>query len=422
MTVSRAALKQALDEWNDWYVRTKDQLKPRRATVTLPKKNALALVGVRRGGKTHLAVELAKRSGLNVLYFNFEDPLFYEDNSTSHLDTLLSIFTEYHSKKEEPQLLVLDEIQNINGWERWVRKQVDLGLRRIVLTGSSAKLLSAELATAIAGRCLEQTLWPLSYLEFLEFSQTKCANPNQHLSALREFFSFGGFPEVVLEPDESEKKKLLRQYLSDIVIKDIISRNQIRNKRSLDQVIQHYFSNPSSLHSYNSLRKAYGLNTETAAEYTRFLSEAFLVFEVPCYHPNLKVQARDPKKIYVIDTGLRNAISRSPQDDTGKLAENVVFLHLLRQGKTISYFKGNREVDFLETDQGKPIAATQVCYDELTERKTFDREIAALLECLTEIHLKEGTIITRTREEIISVGKLTINCIPLYRWLLSQDS
>ena len=198
MPISRATLKQALDQWTDWFERTSKDIHLRHLEIKIPSKNALVLIGVRRSGKTHLAVQLAKQANLVTLYFNFEDPIFYEDNSVVHLDTLISVFTEYHQLGKEPAIVILDEIQNINGWERWVRKQVELKQRRIILTGSSAKLLSAELATAIAGRCVEEKVWPLSYQEFLNFSNFTCTTPSQHLAALREYFQFGGFPEVVL--------------------------------------------------------------------------------------------------------------------------------------------------------------------------------------------------------------------------------
>lgn len=420
--ISRSDLKKALDDWTAWFWAAEKFSIERRQKIVHPLEHALALIGVRRCGKTYSAVSLAERfKEGTVFYFNFEDPIFYQDNSVRFLDELISIFVEYNRKT--PEWVILDEIQNIAGWERWVRKQVDLKRFKIVLTGSSSKLLSSELATAIAGRCHAVVVWPLSFAEYLDFTQQTPVSSDEFLAALRDYMAWGGFPEVVLKADPSEKLRILSQYLNDIVLKDVISRHQLRHKRALDQILLHYFTNPSSLHSYSSLKKAYGIGTDTSAEYTGYLNEAFLVFEVTRFHPNLKVQSRDPKKIYVIDTGLRNIYARSPEADYGKLAENIVFLELMRRGGGIHYFRHeatSAEVDFIKTDLGKPISAIQVCYSNLENKKTYERETQALLTCLESLHLSSGLILTKDREESITLKDKKIKLIPLYRWLMEE--
>lgn len=412
----RSDLKKVIDAWTGWLHSARKAMIPREVTLTLPKTQALAVIGVRRCGKSYAATALLPNPSPSHLYMNFEDPFFVENHSVLILDELVSVFTEYSGQK--PQYLLFDEIHNIENWERWARKIIDLKQCRLILTGSSAKMLSSELATSLTGRCLTHTLWPLSFSEYLKFRGQTPKNEDEYLGSLREYFFWGGFPEVVLSESKMEKKDILKQYLTDILFKDVIKRNNVRSTVKLEQLVRYYLTNVSSLHSYNSVYKAFGLNVETAAEYTAFLNEAFLIFEVNRYHPNLKVQARDPKKIYAIDTGLRNANASSPQEDFGKLAENACYLHLRRHQKEVSYFKEEGEVDFLVTEFGKPKQAIQVCFNNLEEEKTFNRETESLLHCLKAAKIKEGLILTHSRDETLSLKSHPIRFFPLYQWLL----
>lgn len=412
----RSDLKKVIESWAGWLQSTRQSMIPRNISLSLPEHMALAVIGVRRCGKSYAATTLLPENDGTSLYINFEDPLFVEHNSVSILDEILSVYTEHFQKT--PCSLLFDEIHNIEHWERWARKIIDLKKHRLILTGSSAKMLSSELATSLTGRCLSQTLWPLSFPEYLRFRQQHPKNENEYLGSLREYLFWGGFPEATLAASESEKTAMLRQYLTDILFKDVIKRNNVRSTTKLEQLVRYYLTNVSSLHSYNSVHKAFGLNVETAAEYTAFLTEAFLVFEVNRYHPNLKVQARDSKKIYAVDTGLRNANASSPQEDIGKLAENACYLELRRRQKDISYFKEKGEVDFVVTEFAKPTQAIQVCYSNLDDTKTFQRETESLVQCLKATKLREGFILTHSREETLSMNACTIRLVPLYQWLL----
>lgn len=413
--MNRSDIKKVIDEWQAWKKETHGTLMARNINIALPKQQALAIIGVRRCGKTYAANSLLPSTG-DTFYMNFEDPFFVRNQDVSILDDLLSVYTEYFQKT--PHFLLFDEIHNIENWERWARKVVDLKKFSLVITGSSAKMLSSELATSLTGRCLSHVLWPLSFKEFLAFSKKTPANEGEYLGALREYMFYGGFPEVVLVQSLEEKKKILQQYLTDILYKDVIKRNAIRNPIKLEQLTRYYLSNISCLHSYNRLKKAFGINVDTASEYTTFLQEAFLVFEVNRFHRNLKVQARDSKKIYGIDTGLRNANASTPSEDIGKLAENVVYLELRRRGDEITYFSDSGEVDFLTTEFGKPKMAIQVSYDNLGDEKTLSRETSSLLACLKTTKLENGLILTLSREERIKCQDKTIELRPLYKWLL----
>ncbi len=419
----RGKIKAAIDDWLVWYRQASNTLIKRTLSVNvsseLAGKKACAYIGVRRCGKTFSAIQASKDSGISadkILYFNFEDPLMLLEKGPAVFDEVISVHTEYAGIS--PELVLFDEVQNIEGWEKWVRKAVDMARFRLHITGSSAKMLSSELSTAISGRNIEIPVWPLSFGEYLVFSGRAPNNGNEYLSAVRDYLNWGGFPEVAMVKEEEDKRIILRQYVNDIMLKDVIGRHEIRSKHQLDQLMIYYFTNISSPHSYNSVSRAIQMNTDTIADYTGFLAEAFLFFEVKRYHHNLKVQSRDAKKIYCIDTGMRNVHSVSPfNDELGKLAENAVYIHLMRQGKEVWYFKGEAEADFVVTKFGKPQDVIQVCYSDMEDAKTREREVSGLVEALKYTGLKKGVVLTSSREEKFSEHGKDIEFIPLYKWL-----
>ena len=412
---TRGELKKALQDWQQWLNKNSHLIVPRSSLLNQQKDLCLALTGVRRSGKSSMTVQLALGRLEETFFFNFEDPIFFPGASVEVLDQLLSLYEEETGKM--PKLVILDEIQNVQGWERWVRKAIDLGHYQIVVTGSSSHLLSSEIATAISGRVIEQTIWPLSFSEYLIFLGKTPSTKGTWLRALEDYLRWGGFPKVILTPDENDRIILLKQYLSDIVLRDVVARHSIKNQQALHQIVSFYLTGLSCLHSYNSLRKAFEISIELASTLTGYLSQAFLVFEMSRYHPNLKVQARDPKKIYVIDTGLRTVSLQSDREDWGRLAENAVYLELRRRGKQAFYYKQVQEVDFVITELGKPVDAIQVCYSDLEDQETRNREINALLECLQALELPSGKILTLSLEDVLFKEGKAIHLIPLYQWL-----
>ncbi len=412
---TRGELKKALQDWQQWLNKNSHLIVPRSSLLSQQKDLCLALTGVRRSGKSSMTVQLALGRLEETFFFNFEDPIFFPGASVEVLDQLLSLYEEETGKS--PKLVILDEIQNVQGWERWVRKAIDLGHYQIVVTGSSSHLLSSEIATAISGRVIEQTIWPLSFSEYLIFLGQTPSTKGAWLRALENYLRWGGFPKIILTPDENDRIILLKQYLSDIVLRDVVARHSIKNQRALHQIVSFYLTGLSCLHSYNSLRKAFEISIELASTLTGYLTQAFLIFEMSRYHLNLKVQARDPKKIYVIDTGLRTVSLQSNREDWGRLAENAVYLELRRRGKQSFYYKQVQEVDFVITEFGKPVDAIQVCYSDLEDQETHNREINALLECLHALELPSGKILTFSLEDVIFKEGKEIHLIPLYQWL-----
>lgn len=410
-------LSSVLEQWIEWLEKQKKDLWIRHSGITFKRDLAVALLGVRRSGKTSQAILIAQLKTKDLLYMNFEDP-FFINQDYKVFDRLIDAYVTM--KGHYPKVIVFDELQNIDGWERWCRKFIDFKKAHLIITGSSAKMLSSELASALSGRALQKEIWPFSFRESLEFQSIKIKNEEEYLHYLDGYLRNGGFPGVIKLKGEAEKEDDLKQYFTDIVYKDIISRNDIRSQKQLNQVINHYFVNLSSHHSYSALKNAYGIPTDTAQLYSHYLQDAFLIFEVNRYHPNLKVQSRDSKKIYVIDTGLRNVNSSSPTDDSGKLLENAVYIELRRRKAQIFYYKNEFEVDFVICEKNRPRSLIQVTDSNLENLITYDREVNGMKDAMRQLKLKEGLILTRKRIETIKCDEGIIKMIPAYRWLLEE--
>lgn len=414
-------LRKALNDWTKWFRKYSKELIPRNIVPRFSEGLCLALTGVRRSGKTSTAVQIARELNLtdSTFYFNFEDPVFFSGTEVNVIDTLITIFEELTGLT--PKMIILDEVHNIAGWEKWVRKIVDINKYKVIVTGSSSQLLSSEIATAISGRVIEHTIWPLSFVEYVQFRQSKPTSEGLWLRELDSYLKWGGFPKVALLQDEAEKILLLKQYLSDIVLRDIVARHSIKNQHSLNQLVTWYLTGVSCLHSYNAIRNAFGLSIDSISTFTGYLAQAFLVFEMHRYHPNLKVQARDAKKIYLIDLGLRTVSLLSEKEDWGRLAENIVYLELRRRKKELFYFKKDKEVDFVISELGKPIEVLQVSYSNLEDPKTKEREISALIEGMESLAIKRGLILTRAYKHREVIQGRHIEFIPLYEWLWDQE-
>ena len=416
---TRGDLKKAVMDWMEWFRRFSQELIPRKDVPAFKHDLCLALIGVRRSGKTSTAVEIANqlKKTHSTFYFNFEDPVFFAGASVETIDVLITLFEEQTGIS--PTLVILDEVHNVEGWERWVRKAVDIGRFQVIVTGSSSQLLSSEIATSISGRVIEHTIWPLSFSEYLSFVKIKPISEGNWIRAMDTYMRWGGFPKIALIQDEGEKIMLLKQYLSDIVLRDVVARHSIKNQHALNQIVTCYLTGLICLHSLNALRKQFWFSIELASTLTNYLSQGFLVFKMSRYHSNLKVQARDPKKIYIIDNGLRTVSLVSEREDWGRLAENIFYLELRRRKKEIYYFKEKKEVDFVVTELGKPVEIIQVAYSNLKDEETKKREVSALIECLECLKMSEGKILTSTYEHEETIQGYKIKYIPLYQWFMN---
>jgi predicted AAA+ superfamily ATPase len=275
-------------------------------------------------------------------------------------------------------------------------------------------------------------MWPLSFKEFLKFKGV-ILNKNFAYSQIRfkikkllkEYVVFGGFPEVVLE-DDSLKTAILKNYYDLIIYRDLVERFSIRNTVFLKSLSKYLLTNIATLFSvnayYKNLEKPLKPAKETLLEYLSYLQEIGLIFLVPTFSYSLKTQQVNPKKNYVIDNGLRNAVSFMFSQDLGRLLENLVFIELKRRNKKIYYHKQKKECDFIVVDNQKISQAIQVSQE--LNKDNQEQEINGLVEAMQIYGVKQGLILVQDsdKKETKKINNCQIHIIPLWRWLLGLDN
>ena len=418
-----------LDEWNFWS-KTPDYGILRNGYLRLIEKmkatkQVVFITGVRRSGKSTLMKQHIKEmidkgdDKRNSLYINFEEPKFIGELSVEFLIDAFDAYLEIVQPTSTPNLF-LDEIQHIEGWERFVRALHEKGSANIFVSGSSARLLSKELGTALTGRHVDIHVYPLTFREFLDFNNLTLettldivSNKLKIRQMMRDYLSSGGFPLVVLFEGKNE---ILRNYFDDIILRDIAERYRVLKIDKLRSLAKYYLTNIGAPSSFRKIAKFIGISLDSVERYSYYFSDAYLIFFVKKFSYSLKEQEVNPRKVYAIDPGLRNIVSFKFSEDIGKLYENAVFLELYRRGEEVYYHKGKHECDFV-VKGGETIAqALQVCYS-FTEH-TREREIAGLLEAMDEFKLSEGTIITDEMETVEMHGEKSVRFVPLWKWLL----
>lgn len=359
------------------------------------------LTGVRRSGKSTLLRQIM-RFHKSRNYFNFEDSRT-AGFEIADFRTLEELFAELYA--HDP-VFFFDEIQNVSGWERYVRDAIDRK-KTVVITGSNAKLLSRELGTKLTGRHLDFEVYPFSYREFLTYLSLKPGDDSFKL-----FLQNGGIPGYL----DFGKGEMLSTLVSDILVRDIFSRYNLRNHESYKRIVQFLLSNTGKEISFNSLKNSFEIGSANSVmDFLNYLIDAYLLFLVPRFDTSLKVQARNPRKVYAIDQGLANFSSVSGSPDQGSLLENAVFLEMKRKGREIWYFKGKKECDFICRTNKNKYSATQVTWnvDEQNEK----REVEGLLEALNYLSLTEGTIITLNQSDKFRKEGKTIHLVPAWKWM-----
>ncbi len=385
----------------------------------------LAIVGPRRAGKSFFLFHLIKTLNLNeedYLYVNFED---YEVKTTDPSQLLPTHFEIY---RREPKYLFLDEVQSIKNWSHFVYSLVERKKYRVILSGSSSKLLSKEVASFLRGRFLSKLLLPLSFSEFLTFRNVMLDEilSRKDISIVRgylmEYLKNGGFPEIVL--GIIRKKDFVRQYLDVVLYRDFVERFNIENPEAakfiLYSLIQSNASKISSNKIYNQLRQITKVSNKTVRKYLSLFQDTLVIFFTKKFHYSAKKTHLSQPKIYLCDLSLE-----LEEDGTGRKMENVVFLNLIRRDQEPFYFETHEgyEVDFLIKNGFRIKQLIQVTY-----ASSFDeiehREIRALLHAYDVLkeHKPELLVITWDYEdtrEIRWFGKSgKIRFVPLWKWLL----
>ena len=397
----------------------------RQMDVPLDIPKIISLLGPRRSGKTYILFSLIKKlrektPTNRVVYVNFEDDRLFP-LQLNELDALLQAYYElFPENKDEQVWFFLDEVQEVDNWEKFVRRLIDQENCRVYLTGSSSKLLSRELATTLRGRTLPYEVFPLSFKEFLQFNQVE-VNPRSSkgqaflLHWLSRYLRQGGFPELVFLP-ESLHRPTINEYIDLMLYRDLTERFSLKNPALLKYLLKfllNNMSNPISVSKvYNDLKsQGYAVGRNTVFEYIDLLEEAFILFRVRKWSHSIRVQASNPSKIYAIDPAFKYAMSI--HEDIGRVFENSVFLELKRRSISPHYWLDSQEVDFF-WENGTLINA---CYS-LTHPETRKREINGLLLAMKKLDLKSGKLITWDKKETVKKGDRTIFIQPLWEFLL----
>ncbi|MFH1854542.1 MAG: ATP-binding protein [Candidatus Omnitrophota bacterium] len=409
---------------------------PRGLYIPLDAGKTITLYGPRRCGKTFLFYQIIREfinRGIpfqNIAYINFEDERiqpFSKDDWDVFLDAYLELYPDNTDRKT---YFFLDEIQETPLWDKFVRRLSEQPDFQLFLTGSSSKLFSGEISTALRGRTLSYFLMPFSFKEFLMANKFKIEDnleysPSRHKAKklFQEYMKFGGFPEI-FDKEDSLKIQILQGYFDLIFYKDIVDRYKIRNFTLMKNIMRYlltHFASTFSFTSYYNFLKSSGskIGKDTIFEYISCLEEVNFIKLVPLFDYSLKKQTVNPKKIYCIDTGLVTAVSFQFSEDKGRYLENMVFLELLRKEKEIYYFKiDNNEVDFLITKKGRPEQLIQVS-DNIEDKGTKEREIRALVTASKKLNIKNCLILTDGQKSDIHEDGLKINVLPVWKWLLS---
>ncbi len=391
----------------------------------------ISVTGVRRGGKSTLLKQtinhLIQEEGVtptNILFANLEHPYFsqYADQ-VKYLEILFEDFLKMANPKGKIYCF-LDEVQFFNKWPVFVKSHYEQKGIKFVITGSNSFLMSKDLLTLLSGRTLPIEVYPLSFAEMISaMIKTKIETPlafAQHRHEVRrlldQFLRYGGFPEIVLLKQENLADDILNAYAKTILYQDVASRLKIKKPVDLEKLFYYLSSNIGALFSYSSLAELFDLSDKTVKDYIKALIDANLLFEINKFSYSLKKQIRADKKIYAIDTGMVNAIAFKFSENRGKLFENVLYLEFRRTGKEIYYYKtsSDYEIDFVLKDKDT-IEIIQVCI-ELNE-KAETREVRALVQAAKELKLMRGTLVTAEVEKEWIIDGITIQAIPLYKFI-----
>jgi len=395
----------------------------------------ITLAGVRRSGKTSYLFGLIrqlKAQGIpneRILYFNFEDERLHL--SSDDLDLILQAYQElYPSQKLSECYFFFDEIQEVEGWEKFISRIYASITQRVFITGSNAKLLSKEIATALRGRTITFEVFPLSFAEYVGvispgLNHRSSSGRATAIHLFDRFMHQGGFPELIYQADDL-KDKVLQEYFNVMVLRDLIERYQISNSSTLKYFCKRVVGTSGgefSVHKiYNELKsQGYQVGKDTLYLFQEYAEAIYLNRFINKYSYSVVKTENSHKKCYVIDQGMGAALDYKLSQDRGRLLETTVALELFKQGKQIVYQQNGSECDFVVIEKGKGITAIQVVTD-FVETKTRDREIKGLVHACELLGLSEGVIVTFDHSEQLEVDGIHITVIPAWQFCLNEPS
>ncbi len=373
------------------------------------------ITGPRRVGKSVFALLMLQ--GKNFAYLNFDDAQLLERwNEDLVMSALDDIYPGY-------DFILLDEVQNLPGWDMWVSKLYRRA-KNLIITGSNAKLLSSEMATALTGRYLKIDMLPFSLDETMSWNGIDIHSPREQQAKVTalvdDYMRNGGYPETI------KTRAITKIYLStlfdSILLKDVAKRHRVRNTTDLYNLATYLLSNFCNQISSNELADELGLSSvATTKKFCDYLAEPYLFFYLPRFNNKLKLMKKAPRKVYVVDNGFVQSIAFNISENLGRLLENQVFVELLRRGyepgNSLFYYRtrNDKEIDFVTRRGTKVEQLIQVCFD-MTSEKTRRRELDALVETAEELHCDNLLVITNDSEEETTWKNRNIRILPIIKF------
>ena len=398
--------------------------RPEEDLINLNSKLAQVVIGVRRSGKSTLCFNALRKAGLHYAYANFDDERL-EELETKDLDNVLQTLYKIYGKFD---YLFLDEIQNIDGWPLFVNRLLRQKIH-IIITGSNAKLLSAELATHLTGRHHKIELFPFSFKDWCsikEVDYTRLTTKNKGLlsKAYEEYFHQGGFPELI--SGEENPKEYIGTLIDNIISQDIKKRYKIRNIDALKRLTHHILNETPTLIVKDALQSIIGIKSErTLGNYLMYLNQTYLISTISKYSSRSRERSRNEKS-YAIDVAFmdkrENAFSG---ENLGWRLETIVYLELLRRKagteNDIYYYQGrSAEADFVVCDGNKTLAVYQVSYD-ISNEKTRKREVKGCIAGAKATKCDNLFLITDHESEVIEEDGYSIQVVPIWEWLTREE-
>jgi predicted AAA+ superfamily ATPase len=402
--IAKHIIEQVLDSQKERLNQVDTGLKREVPDLTLFKRHALIISGIRRCGKSTLLQQIIKTIEDKTLFINFEDPRLagFDSGDFNRLQEIVVA--------RGINILFFDEIQNIEKWENFVRFSLDQGYR-VFITGSNASMLSRELGTKLTGRHISKELFPFSYSEYLAYT-----DKGADAQSTNKYREQGGFPEML----KTGRYEVLMNTFNDIVTRDIAIRYNIKNISALQQLAVWLVSNTGKPVTGNSLRKLFAIGSSSSImEYLSHFTDAYLFFFVSRFSYSHKVQIVNPKKVYTIDNGLIEANSVSFSSDNGRLLENMVYMQLRRRTREIYYFSEKNECDFVVFERNKISGIYQVCWQ--LDQHNLDREFAGIISAMDFFGVKKGTVISHNQSDSFTKAGKAISVIPFYKWAMDKN-
>lgn len=385
-------------------------------------------VGLRRAGKSYMmfqhiqsVIKSGKATIEDILYINFEDERI-SSIKVDELHLLLESYCEMYENKQP--LIYLDEIQNIKGWEHFARRLAD-SKYRVYITGSNAKMLSRDIATTLGGRFIVKEIYPFSLAEYLSYKEVKLSKNWEYsddritvVKLFDDYFYYGGFPETF---ELRDKRNWINSLYLKILLGDIITRNEIRNAdaiRLLVKKLAESVMQPTTLSRLQHVVSSAGAKVarNTITDYIGYMKDAYLIFGISNFTDSLSDRETSQKR-YFCDNGLLNVFLADPQT---KLLENIVALALMKRygNEQLFYYNKNIEVDFYLPSQKMAIQASF----SISDSSTFERETKALVKIAGGFDIEKTIIVTYDDERTIEVDGLSIDVVPVWKWLLNIES